>query len=515
MKKVLLPMLALVMAFGLALSMPAPASADIVGLWHLDEGTGDTAYDSSGNGNDGTITEASWTTSGKFNNALIFDGINDYVQVANDPSLNIAQGTWEAWLKFADLPSEAGLMNPVAKQGQYWIHALDDDSIQVKVSVGTTPNIATTAADFIETDVWYHVVGTYDGETLKLYVNGELKDSNTSPSGSIDGGTAAILAFGTWSSLVDYFKGIIDEVRIWDEALTAEQVEASYNGGVSKTLGQTDADLGDYVGVQLDVIVAYPSVEVVDTLPPELQYIPDTFKVDGVPDTPEVDGNEVSYTLDDLGAYTITFDAQVTSSEAENITVTNKAAVDGVSDSVDLAIHPYEGFTKEVGKSTNEPWSVVPVETDVHWLLRIDVKNILNDNILIMSDIVVKDNLGGDLELHLIGDLERKIPQFFSIEPLIKKTSGRTEKLHLIWGLAQGLLDLEDDEFHVLNFEISTDLNPGKGKKNPEGHQEYTSTGTHYLNSGAVLKFIDSEGTGFQLSAHTPPLMVTAVEDTP
>ena len=170
----------------------------LVGEWDLDENSGSTTFDGSGFGNDGTVFGATWTGDSKYGSALSFDG-NDYVRVENDPSINIDEGTWEAWLKFDALPSESNMMNPVAKANQYWIHASDGaddpfdgetialaDSIQVKITVGGTRYIATTTADFIETDEWYHVAGTYDGETLKLFVNGAMIDSNTDPSGPID-----------------------------------------------------------------------------------------------------------------------------------------------------------------------------------------------------------------------------------------------------------------------------------------------------------------------------------------
>jgi hypothetical protein len=109
-------------------------------------------------------------------------------------------------------------MNPLAKREQYWIHASNNDSIQVKVSVGGTRYIASTGSNFITLDTWYHVIGTYDGEELKLYVNGNLENTNTAPSGNIDTGSA-ILAIGTWSSLIDYFQGTIDEARVYNHVI--------------------------------------------------------------------------------------------------------------------------------------------------------------------------------------------------------------------------------------------------------------------------------------------------------
>ncbi|MFX0200112.1 MAG: LamG-like jellyroll fold domain-containing protein, partial [Candidatus Hodarchaeota archaeon] len=210
-------------------------SRGLVGEWDFDEGSDDMAYDTSGFGNDGTLNGDPMWVLGKYGTALKLDG-NDYVKVPNDPSLNIGQGTWEAWLKFDAKPTEGTMMNPLAKANQYWIHAsngaddpFDDesiilpDSIQVKITVGGKRYIATTDANFIETGIWYHVAGTYDGDILSLYVNGELIDTNNNPSGSIDLQDPD-LTIGTWSTLIDSFIGVVDEVRIWNRALTGEEI---------------------------------------------------------------------------------------------------------------------------------------------------------------------------------------------------------------------------------------------------------------------------------------------------
>ncbi len=208
--------LSLILITGLLLVCTSAGRGELVGYWSFDDQT-NPGKDDSGKGNDGTLYGPTWTPLGKINAALSFDG-DDYVGIANSPTLNITEGTWEAFIKFDCLPSVAGLMNPLAKQEQYWIHASNDDSIQVKVSVGGTRYIASTSPNFITLDTWYHVVGIYDGEELKLYVNGNLENTNTAPSGNIDTGSAK-LAIGTWSSLIDYFQGTIDEVRIYDHAI--------------------------------------------------------------------------------------------------------------------------------------------------------------------------------------------------------------------------------------------------------------------------------------------------------
>jgi len=70
----------------------------VVGSWHFDEGSGTTAYDTSGNDNDGTINGATWVD-GKFGRALDFDGVDDYVEIPDDSSLDITEAiTIEAWV---------------------------------------------------------------------------------------------------------------------------------------------------------------------------------------------------------------------------------------------------------------------------------------------------------------------------------------------------------------------------------------------------------------------------------
>ena len=279
---------------------------------------------------------------------------------------------------------------------------------------------------------------------------------------------------------------------------------ANLNGtDMDKELSESEASLGDHITVTLEVDVSSDQepATVVDTLPDPLKYIDGTLSVSGGTYTCETSEGEIVCTLEDVASYTITFDVQVTSTEADEFDVTNTATVTGAgtssdSDSADLTLHPYEGFSKEIVVGDDE----VPLETDVHWGVVIVVANILGDEIATMEDVVVKDRLGGDLELDWNWTSEGNIT--------ISKVSGRTQKLHLAW---TGITDLEGEYGALAYLEISTDINPGTGNGKKPGHQEYTEAGEHDLNSGAVLKFTDPD-TGFQLSAHTPPRTVGAVE---
>ena len=277
---------------------------------------------------------------------------------------------------------------------------------------------------------------------------------------------------------------------------------------IVKELSQSEAQLGDWIKVTLTVDAMQAPVTVTDTLPGQLGYIDGTFQIDGTDATPDVDGNAISCVLDIPGLHTVEFYVQMTTAEAEPITVTNEAEVGNATDvlasnSQDITLLPYAGFTKEVIECTNDPWDEVPAGEDVQWTLLITVENTAGDQIGNMTNIVVKDNFGGDLELDSFEA---------TVGTVVTRLSGCTEKVHLFWNDI-GYLDGDGDSAG-LTVAVSTDVNPGtnknkdgKGRKN--GHQEFTSEGEHELNSGATLKFIDGD-TGLKLSAHTPSIVVNA-----
>jgi hypothetical protein len=288
-------------------------------------------------------------------------------------------------------------------------------------------------------------------------------------------------------------------------------------------------ELGDHLDVELDVNNPYDNpVTVVDEIPDGLAYIPGTFYIDSVLQIvdPTVVNNVLTTTVG-TGSHTIEFELQVVGVGYEDVDVTNTAkvyapgaipGVDAPDDSADsdlIILSPYDAFSKTpVGCNIPDgtggweacQWDDVPWHTDVHWWIEITVEDVA-DEVTTMENVVVTDNLGGDLELDAVDDApvpaspsKKKKDSAVSVGPVTIERSGDTEKVHLSWAVG-GLPD-------TLTLEISTDWNPGHGKKDP-GVQEYTSLGSHDLNSGATLKFTDPS-TGLQLSAHTAPLTVTA-----
>jgi hypothetical protein len=205
-------------------------SQPVKGAWPLDEGSGTTAYDKSGNNNNGALYNGvAWTT-GKFGNALSFDGLDDYVRVEHSASLVFTNNiTIEVWI----YPKNVSVFwNAIVLKGSSvdWNCHLQLYYSSVEWSTYTTGSNDLYSVSSLSNDVWYHIVVTYDGSTKKIYINGRL-DNSASVSGYLRSSTSplGIGAFIDGGNLSRYFKGIIDEVRIYNRALTAAEISDLYN----------------------------------------------------------------------------------------------------------------------------------------------------------------------------------------------------------------------------------------------------------------------------------------------
>lgn len=298
---------------------------------------------------------------------------------------------------------------------------------------------------------------------------------------------------------------------------------------ITKAVSDTTAGLGDILTVTLTVTNPYGSaVTVEDVLPDGLSYLAGTLEIDGSPVAPTVVGNTVSVAVDPGVGIVVEFDVQVTEVQYESVLVTNTAnvynldpAIDG-TDTVDITLEPYDGFTKCVTITyEDEEDGVIEVGELVGWDMTITLTNNLGWNIV---GAAISDNLGAELGLAGDnvdndqdggvdegdpGDLDGTANSIPS-GTLAIETKGKTNKVQLdITGIA---VDDGDTLYFVLA--IFTDKNPGKKNRDPSGTQEYTSPGTYELNSGAVIKFTDP-ATSLQLSAHTAPIEITVVGDDP
>jgi PKD repeat protein len=208
------------------------ANAGLVAAFGFNEGSGSNLGDSSGKGNNGTISGATWTTGGKFGGGLSFDGLNDLVTIADSNTLDLSTGmTLEAWVKPSSVGDWSSILLKESSNGlAYGMYASDDASKPAGyINTGGSDQNA-TGGSALPLNAWTHLAVTFDGATLKLFVNGNLAGSKA-VSGSIITTTGA-LRIGGNSVWGEYFAGIIDEVRIYKRALTQTEIQDDMNRAV-------------------------------------------------------------------------------------------------------------------------------------------------------------------------------------------------------------------------------------------------------------------------------------------
>ena len=239
-----------VLLAALAAMAPASASAatNLGAFWHLDESSGTTALDASGNANHGTIAGASRTT-GRFGRALRFDGSDDSVFIARSATLEPAAVTVEGWVRanaspgaFKHIISQGAYLCEVASYGLY---TGAGGGVAFYVSNGSDDQVAVSpqAPPSIWDGAWHHVAGTYDGTAVRLFVDGAEVDTGTAATIPIGYGlpnpAGQLGAFGGGCML--NWAGDLDEPRIWRRALSASELAASAAMGASSatTLDET------------------------------------------------------------------------------------------------------------------------------------------------------------------------------------------------------------------------------------------------------------------------------------
>jgi len=205
---------------------PPPTTGGLVAAYGFNERNGKKVGDDSGNSNNGTISGAKWTTSGRFGSALSFDGANDWVTINHSSSLNLTTGmTLEAWVQPAAAP--VGWQTVVGKYQSgaplYFLHASSDsgDRPATGVYIGGERNLI--GGTRLPANVWVHLAATYDGATERLYVNG-IQVASRPQSGQIQTSSTPLRIGGNdvWG---EYFQGLIDEVRIYNRALTQTEIQ--------------------------------------------------------------------------------------------------------------------------------------------------------------------------------------------------------------------------------------------------------------------------------------------------
>jgi len=229
----------------LMLGLAGSVYADLVGHWMLDEGSGTTVSDSSGNGNDGTIVNKPTWITGINGGALEFHGLGaaggggDYMDCGNDASLDITGPTSIAlWIRpDADDPEGKGTETaPMAKamsgMSPYWSYQVrygwGGPQPYMAFTFNTSPRAWAFVGRKLERNEWCHIACSYDGTTLKCYLDGEQTDST--PMGPITSSpTPVLIGSDGWGC--DWI-GAIDDVRIYNHALSEAEILGTMAGQV-------------------------------------------------------------------------------------------------------------------------------------------------------------------------------------------------------------------------------------------------------------------------------------------
>jgi len=214
---------------GMFASVQAQSDEGLVAEWHFDEGSGSVLKDSSGNGNDGVIYGATWID-GKYGKALSFDGVDDYVYCGNDRIFDFGTNTFtiETWVKTIDKTTSnwEGIVGKWDTPNGYFLQYISSTGAW---AFGWHGNTYLNPSKSISDGNWHHVVAKRTGLTsAQLYIDGEFIGSRADlPSISSD--TPNPLSIGRLSlEYGRYFNGIIDEVRIYNRALTSEEIRLHY-----------------------------------------------------------------------------------------------------------------------------------------------------------------------------------------------------------------------------------------------------------------------------------------------
>ncbi len=214
--------------------IPDQSTVGLVGYWRFDEATGTTALDQSVNGYNGTLVNGPVRSSGRAGGAVTFDGVNDYIQVGAQPGLTVsAELTASAWIY---LTGTGGSI--INNEGQYALGVISGNLCWGVANEDPGWHwIGTGWA--VPANQWVHVAIVYGNGGMRAYANGALIQTYSNASGPIVDALPVLNDFriGGRQSGGHYFAGSIDEVRVYNRALTATEVRGLAGDSVQYVYG--------------------------------------------------------------------------------------------------------------------------------------------------------------------------------------------------------------------------------------------------------------------------------------
>jgi hypothetical protein len=234
---------AVAVGLGLTASMMAQVPSyvptnGLVGWWPFNG----NANDESGNGNNGTVNGATLTTDrfGNAGNAYNFDGINDWIEISDNSSLDLNfELTLSAWINTNSISVTQRIIDKsTVGQADSWCFDLGVMGVgDLRLIVaGSVINQAMSQANIIENNIWTHVLTTYNGTSVKFYVNGIMVYS-ISQIGSTPSNNNSVRIGVNSLYNNEWFDGDLDDIGIWNRALSECEIQDLYNAQINSVAG--------------------------------------------------------------------------------------------------------------------------------------------------------------------------------------------------------------------------------------------------------------------------------------
>jgi hypothetical protein len=205
-------------------------------------GSGTTWTDLSGNNNHGTLINGP-TYSSTNGGSLVLDGSNDYIDFGNSASLRAIGGTTNitvsAWVYYSAYGGGGQSYSVITVKGAPWTWLLENylDTFRFRIVAGGA-DVSVGDVSTHQLNVWYNVVGTYDGSNMRLYINGVLK--NTVPQTGTLATNTETAKIGTWQGTNYNLTGRVSNVFLYNRVLTASEVLQNYNALLPRFLSIGD-----------------------------------------------------------------------------------------------------------------------------------------------------------------------------------------------------------------------------------------------------------------------------------
>ena len=204
-------------------------NSGLIGWWKFDEASGASAADSSGNGITGTLVNAPSWVAGKINNALDFNGSTQYVTMGDVAALEgLTDLTISAWISLDAWPAGGNVSFMSGKEDVYKVDITDAGKVRFLTGDNWTGSILTSASA-LSVATWYHIVAVKNGTTKTIYINAVSDATAGTTGGSVGSNTNAVQVGARNAAPADTFNGQIDDVRIYNRALSADDIAALYN----------------------------------------------------------------------------------------------------------------------------------------------------------------------------------------------------------------------------------------------------------------------------------------------